>query len=165
MINAKRSRELARAEIESFLDEKRFAPWSKATLGQPVLVRTVHGNPSYWSVPVLIRGRAAGFVRVLGTGEVAALGTFYQNSAEIDACPTTMTGIDQDEARSRSQKLIHPEEGETASDPVFVHDGPPGREAWLIEVLKKGKPYRWIFVTPAFVYERFAGQLLDETLE
>lgn len=165
LTNAEESRELARAEIGLFLDDPRFAPWREATLGQPVLVMTVHREPSYWNVPVLIRGRAAGFVRVLGTGKVAALGTLYQDPAQIDACPVTITGIDAAEACRRAQKLIHPEEGETASDPVFVHDGPPGREAWLIEVIKEDRPCRWIFVTPAFVYERPAGELLDEALE
>lgn len=165
MIDAKESRELARAEIGLFLDDPRFAPWREMTLGEPVLVMTVHKEPSYWSVPVLIRGRVAGFVRVLGTGKVAALGTFYQDPTQIDDCPVVVTVIDATEACYRAQELIHPEEGETASDPLFVHDGPPGREAWLIEVIKEGRPYRWIFVTPAFVYERPAGELLDEALE
>ena len=159
---------IAREEIEQteIQRDPMFAPWSDASLGRrPVLVRNVLKDPSYWLVPVLIQERVVGFVRVLGTGRVAAIGTFYQDPKEIEACPSTVTGIDAAKARRRAEERIHPEQGEEASDPVFVHDGPPGREAWLIEVIKEGKPHRWIFVTPAFVYERPAGELLDEALE
>ena len=156
-------RELKRTPVISI--DPLFTPWSDASVGDPVLVRDVFKNPSYWIVPVLIHERVAGFIRVLGTGKVAALGTFYQDPSEIRTCPTTVTGINSSEAKHKAMERIHPEKGETALDPLFVHDGPPGREAWLIEVTKEGKPSRWIFVTPAFIYERLAGELLDETLE
>jgi len=55
--------------------------------------------------------------------------------------------------------------GEAAADPVFIHDGPVGKEAWLIEVMRDRVPIRWIFVTPAFIYERPAGTGLSELLE
>ena len=57
MISAEESRELARAEIGLFLDDPKFTPWREAILGEPVLVMTVHKEPSYWNVPVLIRGQ------------------------------------------------------------------------------------------------------------
>jgi hypothetical protein len=159
--------DIAREEIKrTFIQQDpMFAPWSDASLSQPVLVKTVFKEQSYWIVPVVIQERVAGFVRVLGTGRVAAMGAFYQDLKQIDACPTIVTGIDAAEASRRAEARIDPEQGEVVSGPVFVHDGPPGREAWLIEVLKDGKPSRWIFVTPAFVYERPAGERLDEALE
>jgi hypothetical protein len=142
-----------------------FAPWSDAFLGEPVLVRDLAKNPSYWIVPVMVQEKVIGFVRVLRTGQVGAVGAFYTDPSQIMSCPTVVTGIDAEEARQRAEEKIHSEKGEKASDPVLVHDGPPGREAWLVEVYKNGRPFRWIFVTPAFVYERPAGQQLDETLE
>jgi len=157
----------ARREIKSAIFQKdpMLAPWSDSSLGQPVLVRTVFRQPSYWLVPMLLQERAVGFVRVLETGKVAAVGVHCRDPSQIAACPATITGIDAEEAGRRVQTRVHPELGEMPMAPVFVHDGPPGREAWLIEVLKDDKPTRWIFVTPAFSYERRAGELLDEDRE
>jgi hypothetical protein len=47
-------------------------------LGQPVLVEDVFKSPSYWIVPLLIQEQVAGFVRILGTGKVTAIGTFVE---------------------------------------------------------------------------------------
>jgi hypothetical protein len=158
---------LAREEIRSsgILGDRLFAPWVESTLGEPVLVRTVFGEPSYWTVPVLLKEAAVGFIRVLGTGRIAALGAFYQDPAEISACPRTVTGIDAARAARKARDRIHLDSGESASEPIYVHDGPQGREAWRIQVLREGRPVRWVFVTPAFVYERAAGEVLDEDLE
>jgi len=166
-INTDQALEMAREEIKQLISEgdSMFAPWSDASLGEPVLVRDVFKNPSYWVVPVWIQERVAGFVRVLGTGRVADIGAFYKYPKQIETCPTSVTIIDAGEASRRAEERIHPEQGEVASEPVFVHDGPISRVAWLIEVLLDNKPSRWIFVTPAFVYERPAGERLDETLE
>lgn len=157
----------ARREIKSAIvqDDPMFAPWSDSSLGQPVLVRTVFKQPSYWLVPVLVQERVVGFVRVLETGKVAAVGVHCRDPSRIATCPATITGIDAEEADRRARTRVHPELGETPMDPVFVHDGPPGREAWLIEVLKDDRPTRWVFVTPAFSYERRAGEMLREDRE
>jgi hypothetical protein len=74
-----------------------------------------------------------------------------------------VTGIDVEEATRRAHRLIA--EGEQASKPMFVHDGPPGREAWLVTTFIAGLATRWIFVTPGFTYERRAGELLNAHLE
>lgn len=167
LVSEEGARRRAGEELEKsgFLTGRLFAPWASATLGKPVLVRKVSGEPSYWTVPVLLRDRTVGFIRVLGTGQVSALGAFYQDPSQIDACPSTVTGVDAAEAVQKVSDRIHVENGERASEPLYVHDGPPGREAWKIEVTREGRPVRWIFVTPAFVYERAAGELLDEHLE
>ena len=158
--------EIAKKEVERLLVEADplFAPWSDGTLGRPIIVKDVFKKPSYWIVPILIHQRVAGFVRVLGTGRVAAIGTFYRHPNQIETCPTTVTGIDAAEALRLAKEKIKQELGEAASDPVFVHDGPPGREAWLVEVIKEGRPIRWIFATAAGTYERPAGTILSETL-
>jgi hypothetical protein len=167
LINPKEAGRLAREELENsgILSEPLYAPWAKASLGKPVIVRTVFGEPSYYTVPVLLIERAVGFIRVLGTGRVAAIGAYYQNPAQIHTCPLTVTGIDAAESVRRASDRIHVENGESASEPIYVHDGPPGREAWRIEVYREGKPARWIFVTAAFVYERAAGELREDNIE
>jgi hypothetical protein len=128
-----------------------------------MMVHTVWGRPSYWLVPILVEERAVGFARVLPTGRLADLGVFRSHSGEIGDYPAVVTHITADEARSNAADTLQP--GEKASQPVFVHDGPLGREAWLVETQKKGRPNRWIFVTEAGCYDRLAGQELDEDLE
>lgn len=158
---------LARKEIgrPDLLGDGLFAPWATASLGRPVLVRTVLKQHSYWVVPVVLQGRAAGFVRILGDGTVAAVGVFYRSLDGIRDAPSTVTGLTADQARRMVAEHIRGEQGETAAAPVYVHDGPPGREAWMFEVLREGSPVRWIFVTAAFVYVRPAGAMRAEDLE
>jgi hypothetical protein len=139
-----------------------FAAWKDASLGGPVLVLTVHREPSYWLVPVEVRGAVMGFVRVLGDGRVAHVGSFSPSPDIVRKLPE-VTGITQEEAAEKAYELIRIDQGESPTPPVFVHDGPIGREAWLVEVLKDEKPHRWIFVTPSFAYERPAGAELGET--
>jgi len=134
-----------------------------ASLGEPVVVRTVSGDPSYWLVPVQQGARVGGFVRVMQDGTVGAIGRFGGGPEHPHAWPTTVTGIDVEEAARRANELIA--EGEQASEPMFVHDGPPGREAWLVTTFIAGGAARWIFVTPGFTYERHAGEPLDTYLE
>lgn len=166
-VSSEKAREIAEAEIRSsgIQSDPLFSPLTEACIGQPALVRDVFNNPSYWTVPVMIKDKVAAFARVLPDGRVAALGVLYRDPKHIEECPTTIYGMDADQALRLAAEKLHPQEGETASKPVFVHDGPHGREAWLIEVVKKGVASRWIFVTPAFAYERQAGELLDEAME
>ncbi len=162
LIDENKAKELAGEELSQLEKEGLFTQWSNASIGAPVMVRNLFKEPSYWLVPVLILDKLAGFIRVLGSGKVAHIGTFYRDAKNIDG-PSVITGIVSTEASKRAAERIHI--GESASAPCFIHDGPIGREAWLVEVIKDGKPTRWIFVTPAFVYERPAGEMLNETLE
>jgi hypothetical protein len=158
---------LARAEIRRNAHQSDAVSKAvhDAVPGTPVMVKSLVKQPSYWLVPLLSADRVMGFVRVLGAGRVAAIGSFsHEPNLGAGAAPT-ITGIEASEAARQAAQLLHPEQGEVAAEPLFVHDGPPGREAWLVEVLKQGRPTRWIFVTPAFIYERPAGTLLDEGVE
>ncbi|MBN1235658.1 MAG: hypothetical protein JW999_06360 [Methanotrichaceae archaeon] len=161
------AKKLAEEELMRTLIQKDrlFAPLSAASIGTPFLVRNVFKKPSYWLIPLLMHDRVGGFVRVLGNGRVAHIGTFYHDPSELRDAPLEITGVSAAEASRQATRKIHHDQGESASDPIFVHDGPIGREAWLIEVVREGIPRRWIFVTPAFIYERTAGEMLDETME
>jgi hypothetical protein len=140
-----------------------YAPWSNASLEQPILVSTVFKQPSYWLVPVMIKKHAVGFVRVLMTGAVAAIGVLYRDASQIGACPSTVTWLTSTDARVQAQTQLQP--GETLSEPIYVHDGPPGHEAWLVIVRREGRPQRWLFIGPGGFYERPAGQMRDTSLE
>ena len=47
-------------------------------------------------------------------------------------------------------------------DVLLIHDGPPGREAWRVDVLRDGRLVRWIFVIPGGIYERAPGGVRGE---
>jgi hypothetical protein len=134
-----------------------FAAWADAAVGAPVAVHDVAGAQSYWLVPLKVGAKVVGFVRVGAAGGVEAIGLTCRSRAALETCPTVATGLSAAEALAR----VHAEgglaAGETLSPPRFVHDGPPGREAWLVESAVGGRPARWFFVTPAGIYARTAG--------
>lgn len=129
-----------------------FEPWARSTVGEPVLVRAVTGEPSYWLVPVELGDRAIGFVRVTTEGKAVASGALYRDPARLNGAPPVVTGITAAEARARVADVLGA--GSVAGEPVYVHDGPPGREAWLIGVREPDGATRLIFVTAAGWYER-----------
>jgi hypothetical protein len=129
------------------------------------MVADVWKQPSYWLIPVELGRHVIGFARVLSTGKVDAVGAFYRDPNKLDSCPPVVTGIDASEAADQVASRIDTALEEIALAPVYVHDGPPGREAWLIEVVKEDVPTRWIFVTPGGIYERPAGTLLENGYE
>jgi hypothetical protein len=81
---------------------------------------------------------------------VAAIERYHQPTEVV-------TGIDAAEARQRAAERIVP--GEALGESLFVHDGQPGREAWLVEVLHDERAVRWIFLNTGGVFERPAGTL------
>jgi hypothetical protein len=129
-----------------------FAPWAGASVGEPVLVRTVAGAPSYWLVPVELHSRAIGFVRVTTEGKAVASGAFYREPDRLDDAPRVVTGITAAEAQEVASAAAGPDA--VLDEPVFVHDGPPGREAWLVRTQQPDGQSRSLFVTAAGWYER-----------
>lgn len=121
-----------------------------ADRGDPVLVRTLTGSPSYWLVPLRAddtTDRIVGFVRVLSNGDVGAVGRYGG---------VTPLSLGPDDVVADIADILH--DGEVASEPMLVHDGPPGREAWLVATHIGGVPARMFFVTPAGTYQRSWGQ-------
>jgi len=132
-----------------------FAPWADASVGDPVLVRTLDGGPSYWVVPVEREGRAIGFVRVSLAGRVAAAGVRYRDPRRLEAAPTLITGIDASEAAARAEAAVPG--GDLVGEATYVHDGPPGREAWMVHLRDASGAPRTVFVTPGGTYQRGAA--------
>jgi hypothetical protein len=165
-ITANRAEALAKTLLEegqhAAPSDPVFSQWRNVSVGTPVLVRTLTKEPSYWIVPIVRNSTLVGFVRVLGSGRILHYGIV---AGETDLNRTSVTGISPHEALSRVAKGISAGQGEVPGSPVLVHDGPMGREAWLIEVTRKNIPVRWIFITPAFVYERAPGTTLGNGLE
>jgi hypothetical protein len=136
-----------------------FSPWAQATIGEPLLVRTVEGHASYWVVPVEFESRTIGFVRVTRDGKAVAAGALYRDPTKLETAPPTVTGITSEEAVARIVVAVGSED--VVGDPMYVHDGPPGREAWMIPVRKHDGTTSKLFVTASGWYERAEAGLDD----
>jgi hypothetical protein len=155
-VDADRAKEAAAQQIRSgpAAGEPAFHQWREADAGPPVLVRDNAGHPSYWLVPVVRKGETVGLVRVLPDGRASA-------SVALRGGPA-ITSMSAEDARRRCEGEIDWRRGETPGDALLVHDGPAGREAWRVEVVRAGQPQRWIFVTAGGSYERPAGATTDD---
>lgn len=129
-----------------------FAPWARATIGEPVLVRTTAGRPSYWVVPVELSDRAIGFVRVGMDAKAVAAGVLYRDPSTLRGAPDVVTGIGSEAAVAQAREVTG--DGSVEDEPMYVHDGPPGREAWMVPVRDGSGARRAIFVTAGGWYER-----------
>lgn len=132
--------------------DARFEPLARSLVGEPVLVRTVTGEASYWLVPMELDGRAVGFVRVTTDGTAVVAGSLLRDPDRLDSAPAVVTGITAVEASERVSAALGPDD--VAESPVYVHDGPPGREAWLVRVRERAGGTRLLLVTTAGWYER-----------
>jgi len=157
MISAEDARTMARRTVAALCLEHDDLLATKVTVGAPVSVHDVAGPPSYWLVPLLAHERAAGFVRVDRDGQTMAVGRFGGSADETAARPGIVTGLSADEAAERARTDGRLAADEVPGTPRFVHDGPPGREVWLVETSRAGRPNRWLFISAAGLYERPAG--------
>lgn len=132
-----------------------LAPWPVPTVGAPVMVEDIAGGPSYWLVPFTASGHVIGSARVDATGRVMTIGMSRSTTGRIEDCPRVVTLLTAEEAARAARLDLEP--GEDALPPRFVHDGPPGREAWLVETQRAGHRARWITVTPGGKSARPAG--------
>lgn len=163
MISADQARQAAVEALDSGLAARELANQPDGVWDEAVLVHDISSRPSYWLVPYRVEGRVVGFARVLGDGRLFAIGSTGRRGRRAGDYPREATGLSGDQARLAVAGALEP--GEVATAPIFVHDGPPGREAWLVETRRDGEPHRWVFVTAAGTYQRPAGQLLGDVLE
>lgn len=166
-IDSEKTSQIAKKEMKSILAEKdpMFALWNNYSLGQVILVKDVFKKPSYWVVPVEVNEKCVGFIRVMGSGSVDAIGTLCRDVKDLQSCPTVVTGITKQSALQIAQKEYLLKDLETLTEPIYVYDGSIGREVWLVEVLQDKKVIRWIFVTIGGIYERPVEESLNGILE
>lgn len=136
--------------------------WPDIDVGEPVCVYTIDSRPSYWRVPLEVQGRVIGFARVAATGDLQAIGVTCRSREALASCSSVTTGLSAEEAQERVRNEGLLDADETMQLPIYVHDGPPGREAWLLATTRGGHPARWFFVTPGGVTQRTAGRRYGE---
>ena len=138
-------------------DSLMINPWREAELGNPILVRTVESKASFWMVPVEHPGQALGYINIGPDGQVMGYAYLYENPADLFACPPLATRISAEEARELANDLLKAYKAAEFSTPVFVHDGPHSRLAWMIEIRMASKLISRVFVTPGYSYEQKTG--------
>lgn len=167
MINKGVAREVACNALSSRLIENNalFTPWAGLEVSSPRLVSDLAGRPSYWVVPLLCRRHTVGFVRLLSDGVVAAIGFTCRTPETPEACPTPDFVLTPQDVEAKFLPELSLQNGEKTSLPILVHDGPIGRESWLIKTRLNGVINRWIFVGRAGIYERAAGIIIGADSE
>ena len=155
MVDANTARASAQREIETGpqWNDPQFHAWRGAEAGEPQLVHDLFGRPDYWLVPIQHEGTSVGAVRVLANGRAAASIAYRAGSDLLSMDPQAVV------ERACSAMDQH---RERAGAVLLVHDGPPGREAWRVEVLLDDQVLRWIFVTPGGVYHRSPSDDLQQ---
>lgn len=138
-------------------DSSMISPWREAELGDPIMVRTMESKASFWIIPVERPGQALGYINIGSDGRVMGYAYLYENQVDLSACPPLATRISAEEARELANDLLKTYRGAKFSTPVFVHDGPHNRLAWMIEVRTENKLVSRVFVTPGYAYERRVG--------
>lgn len=148
MVDTDTARAAARREIETgpHQNDPQFRAWRGAVPGKPQAVHDPRGQPAYWLVPVQSQGTTIGAVRVLASGRAAALIAYRPGSDLLALKPLQIL--------EQAGSAIAKRRGERAGTVLLVHDGPPGREAWRVEVLRDDRVVRWIFVTPGGIQQR-----------
>ena len=117
---------------------------------------TPGGGLSYWLVPGQRDADVVAVARILPDARVATVAELREPA--LDAAQA-VTGLSADQARGVAEDLRG--DGATVSEPVLVHDGPVGREAWLSVVAPADGSPRWVFATGGCIYEREANTSLE----
>lgn len=135
-----------------------------AKIGDPVLVRTINEEPSYWRVPEILEGKVIGFMDVKPDGKVTRFGHFgcFSQSSKtrnISNCPSVVTLNTAEEAKEIA-KNITDKYGDDAiiSEPIFVHDGAETQLAWMLKIEKNNEIISRVFVSKDYTYEKKAGE-------
>lgn len=141
-------------------DDPVFQPWRHSTVGEPILVRTVEEEPSYWTVPLTFKEKVIGFIDVDMNKSTPRYGVFGGTPDDLNAFPSLITFTTPEEAIELVKNITVQYPGAKVSAPVFVFDGNPGRTAWMLKVEKEGKIISRVFVDGGgFVYERKEGEI------
>jgi hypothetical protein len=127
-------------------------------VGRPERVYSPEGRPAYWLVPGLHQGQIQAVSRILPDGRVATIGLL---KAPVADCAAAVTGLSATRVVGVSRDLTAQYPADDISQPMLVHDGPVGREAWLYTVTSAPGTELWIFATAGGTYSRPAGKPLS----
>lgn len=141
-----------------------FVTWPALAADSVHLVHNLTGAPSYWLVGLSSGEHIVGFARVMKDGAVAAVGLTCQTPEAPQDCPTPVFAMTQADVQKAIGTAPSAPTDHKGAMPLLVHDGPPGREVWWVEIQKEDSPDQWLFVGPGGLYERPAGTFLGGDL-
>jgi hypothetical protein len=123
------------------------------TPGEPELVRPAEGTrgAGYWLVPGGSGGAIAAVARILRDGRVATVGTL---SAPARDCAEAVTGLAASQVAVLAGDIARQHGGRAVGTPILVHDGPVGREAWLVTLQRDSGETLLVFATAGGTYIR-----------
>ncbi len=119
--------------------------------GEPEQVDTPGGAPAYVLVSDRREEGVVAVARVLLDGRVASVARLAGPAAN---CAAAVTGLETARIRALAHEIAGQHGGTLLGEPKLVHDGPVGREAWLLVVERPGGVRRWVFATAGGTYER-----------
>lgn len=160
MIGAADAREAAAGYVREVTrrPDRMLEPWCAADVGTPLLVRTTDLDPSFWIVPVRAGDVVLGYVTVGLEGDPHGHAYLYERPDQLERCAKVVTRITADAARRLAVAHLADRSELTVGGPVFVHDGPANRLAWMMEAWDSERLVARLFATPGHVYERPVGE-------
>ena len=129
-----------------------LADASDLVVGAPDAVRSPGGELDYWLVPGLRGDAVVAVARILPDARLATVGELREPAVDT---AQAVTGLSGEQARQVAADLR--DRYPAVSEPVLVHDGPVGREAWLCAVTAADGSERWVFATGGGTYDREAN--------
>lgn len=123
------------------------------TPGAPEFVRAAEATPGsgYWLVAGRSDDAIRAVARVLRDGRVATVGHI---SAPATDAAEAVTGLSHARVASLTSGIAREHGGRIVSGPVLVHDGPVGREAWLLVLQRESGETLRVFATAGGTYVR-----------
>jgi len=148
-------KEIARQYLEKIRqrNDPLLKPWNDAAIGNPLQVFTVNLEPSFWIIPVQLNQKVIGHIEI-DNGRVTGFTLFYKNPESIQTCPKVVTRITAGEAKLEAKGILKKHINAVISEPVFVHDGPKNRLAWMFNVRYDDQIRYQVFATPGYAYQR-----------
>lgn len=123
--------------------------------GDPEPVQTPEGTLSYFLVPDRREGMVVAVARVFPDGRVAGV---LRPTVPAPDCAAVVTGVAAGPLRALADEIARREGATVVGEPRLVHDGPVGREAWLLTLALPGGSQRWVFATAGGSYTRRPGE-------
>jgi len=123
------------------------------TPGEPECVRAVEARPGsgYWLVAGWSGARILAIARILRDGRVATVGHI---SVPASDGAKAVTGLSHAGVESLASDIVREHGGRIVDGPVLVHDGPVGREAWLLALQRQSGETLYVFATAGGTYVR-----------
>jgi hypothetical protein len=123
------------------------------TAGEPEFVRAIEpaSGAGYWLVPAHSGGAITAVARILRDGRVATVGSLSKPARD---CAEAVTGLAASQVAALTGDLAREHDGQVEGTPILVHNGPVGREAWMLTLRRDTGRSVLVFATAGGSYVR-----------